>query len=154
MAAADRVLELTRILDAPRALVFRAWTEPEHLARWWGPQGFVTTELAADIRPGGAYRAVMRSPAGTVYCRRGVYREIAAPDRLVFTYAWEDAQGEIGPETLVTVRFEAIGEQTRLTLRQKVFATASACASHREGWTSCLERFALYLVSAMEGARP
>jgi len=153
-APADRVLEITRIVDAPRALVFRAWTDPAHLARWWGPRGFVTTELVADIRVGGAYRAYMRSPTGTTHCRRGVYREIVAPERLVFTYAWEDARGALGPETIVTVTFAELGAKTRLSLRQAVFETASACDSHREGWMSCLERFADYVATLTEEIRP
>jgi uncharacterized protein YndB with AHSA1/START domain len=153
-APADRVLEITRIVDAPRALVFRAWTDPAHLARWWGPLGFVTTELLADIRVGGAYRACMRSPTGTTHCRRGVYREIVAPERLVFTYAWEDARGALGPETIVTVTFAELGAKTRLSLRQAVFETSSACDSHREGWMSCLERFADYVATLTEEIRP
>ncbi len=153
-APADRVLEITRVVDAPRALVFRAWTDPAHLARWWGPQGFVTTELSADIRVGGAYRACMRSPVGTTHRRCGIYREIVAPERLVFTYAWEDAHGALGPETLVTVTFAELGAKTRLRLRQAVFETGSACDSHREGWMSCLERFADYVAPLTEETRP
>jgi uncharacterized protein YndB with AHSA1/START domain len=152
-APADRVLELIRIVDAPRALVFRAWTDPEHLARWWGPQGFVTTELAADIRVGGAYRASMRSPTGSLHRRRGAYREIVAPERLVFTYAWEDAHGALGPETIVTVTFAELGAKTRLSLHQAVFETASACDSHREGWASCLSRFADFIATSTEETR-
>ena len=62
--SAERELLLTRTLDAPRALVFRAWTEPEHLARWWGPQGFTTPSCTMDVRPGGAWRICMRAPDG------------------------------------------------------------------------------------------
>src|SRR6266581_3309178 len=90
---ADRTLVVTRLLDAPCDLVFRMWTDPEHIARWWGPQGFTTTSLDMDLRPGGAYRSCMRSPEGRLLCRRGVYREIAPPERLAFTFAWGDAAG-------------------------------------------------------------
>ena len=136
---------VTRVLDAPRPLVFKAWTEPEQVARWWGPQGFVTTLCEMDIRPGGAYRVGMRSPKGTHHVRRGVYREIIEPERIVFTYAWEDAEGRPGHETLVTVTFAEQGTKTKLTLRQAMFETVTARDSHREGWTSCLQRFAEYL---------
>ncbi len=78
---AERELVVTRIIDAPRDLVFKAWTEPEQVARWWGPQGFVTTHCDMDIRPGGAFRCCMRSPAGTDHWKRGVYREIVEPER-------------------------------------------------------------------------
>src|SRR5881396_3140689 len=86
-------LLVTRVFDAPCELVFRVWTDPEHAALWWGPQGFTTISCEMDVRPGGAYRACMRSPAGTRHCRRGVYREVSAPERLVFTFAWEDGDG-------------------------------------------------------------
>ena len=145
---ADRELVVIRILDAPRARVFQAWTDPEQIALWWGPQGFTTTFLEMDIRPGGAYRACMRSPEGTLYRRRGVYREIVAPERIAFTFAWEDAAGDLGHETLVTVTFTDQAGKTLLTLHQATFESVARCDDHRRGWTSCLERFAEYLASA------
>ncbi len=145
---ADRELVVTRILDAPRERVFKAWTDPEQIARWWGPQGFTTTSLEMDIRPGGAYRACMRSPEGTLYRRRGVYREIVAPERIAFTFAWEDAAGDLGHETLVTVTFAEHGGKTLLTLHQATFDSVERCDDHRRGWASCLERFAEYLATA------
>jgi uncharacterized protein YndB with AHSA1/START domain len=146
-------LTVTRVVGAPRTLVFDVWTDPAHLARWWGPQGFVTTELSADIHVGGAYRACMRSPAGTLHRRRGIYREIVAPERLVFTYAWEDEHGALGPETIVTVTFAELGAQTRVSVHQTLFESIDARDSHREGWTSCLERFADYLATVTEETR-
>jgi uncharacterized protein YndB with AHSA1/START domain len=141
-------LVITRLFAAPRALVFKAWTEPEHLARWWGPQGFTLVSCTTDVRPGGVWVRHMRSPEGTMHIKRGVYREIVAPARLVFTYADEDADGRLGPETLVTVTFEEVGATTRLTLGQVGFETASARDGHAGGWTSALERFAEYLANA------
>jgi uncharacterized protein YndB with AHSA1/START domain len=138
-------LTVTRIIDAPRELVFRAWTDPEHAARWWGPQGFTTISCEMDVRPGGAYRACMRSPEGTRHCRRGIYREVVMPERLVFTFAWEDAQGNPGHETVVTVTFGDIGGKTELTLHQAMFETVTARNEHQRGWTSTIERFAEYL---------
>jgi uncharacterized protein YndB with AHSA1/START domain len=148
VATADRELTLTRVFDAPRELVFRMWTDPEQIARWWGPQGFTTISLTMDIRPGGAYRAAMRSPAGTLHCRRGVYREIVPPERLAFTFAWEDAAGDLGHETVVTVTFAEHHGRTLITLTQAIFDTVAACDDHRLGWASCLERFAEYLAAA------
>jgi len=141
----SKELVISRVLDAPRQLVFKAWTEPEQVARWWGPRGFVTTLCEMDIRPGGAYRVGMRSPQGTHHVRRGVYREIVEPERVVFTYAWEDAEGRPGHETLVTVTFAEEGTKTKLTLHQAVFETITARDEHQAGWASCLERFAEYL---------
>ena len=146
----DLELVVTRIIDAPRRLVFAAWTQPEQVARWWGPQGFVTTHCDMDIRPGGAFRCCMRSPTGTDHWKRGVYREIVEPERIVFTFAWEDADGNPGHELLTTVTFEDLGKQTRLTLHQADFETADRCDDHRGGWTSCLERFAGYIVRNAE----
>lgn len=146
-ATAERELVVTRVFDAPRRLVFKAWTQPEHAARWWGPQGFTTISCKMDVRPGGAWRRCMRAPDGTEYRKRGVYREIVEPERLVFTYASEDLDGDIGHETLVTVTFAEEAGKTRLTLRQVGFETVAACESHQGGWTSSLERFAEYLAS-------
>src|SRR3977135_1971969 len=84
-------LTVTRVFDAPRDLVFRAWTDPEQAALWWGPQGFTTLSCEMDVRPGGAYRACMRSPEGTRHCRRGTYREIVPPARPVVTFGVEEA---------------------------------------------------------------
>ena len=142
---ADRTLVLTRICDAPRDLVFSAWTEPERAARWWGPKGFTTVSCVMDVRTGGAYRRQMRSPDGTLYTKRGIYREIRPPEWLVFTWAWEDDQGNPGHETLITVHFELDGSRTRLTLHQAVFETTPVRDSHRSGWTSSLQRFTEYL---------
>jgi uncharacterized protein YndB with AHSA1/START domain len=138
----DRTLILTRVLKAPRGHVFAAWTTPDLVAAWWGPEGYVTEHCEMDIRPGGSYRFSMRSPAGEIYWKRGMYLEIVAPERIVFTFAWDDANGEPGHETVVTVTLEDLGAETRLTLRQAVFETISWCDDHRRGWTSCLTRFA------------
>jgi uncharacterized protein YndB with AHSA1/START domain len=145
---ADRELTVTRLIDAPRAMVFTAWTEPEQVARWWGPKGYVTTYREMDIRPGGAYRLCMRSPDGEDHWKRGVYQEIVPPERVVFTFAWEDANGRPGHELLTTVTFEEVGAKTRLTLRQRLFETVDNRCSHVMGWTSCLERFAEYVTTA------
>ena len=143
--AGERGLVITRIFDAPRRLVFQAWTEPDRVARWWGPQGFTTVYHDMDIRPGGAFRFCMRSPEGAEYWKRGVYREVVEPERLVFTFAWEDGESEPGHQTLVTVTFAERGDKTELTLRQAVFETVGARNSHHRGWTSTLQRFAEYL---------
>jgi uncharacterized protein YndB with AHSA1/START domain len=145
---ADRTLVLTRVFDAPRAVLFKAWTDAEQIAQWWGPQGFTTQYCQMDIRPGGSFRFCMRSPEGTDYWKVGVYQEIVEPERVAFTFAWADAEGNPGHETLVTVRLEALGERTRLTLQQAVFDTVERCEDHRQGWTSCLERFATWLADA------
>jgi uncharacterized protein YndB with AHSA1/START domain len=142
----DRELVITRVIDAPRQLVFKAWTQPEHIARWWGPQGFTTIHCEMDIRVGGAYRVAMRSPQGTEHWKRGIYREIIEPERIVFTFAWENPGDEVPHhELLTTITFDEVGSKTRLTLRQGLFAVARHRVSHGTGWHSTLERLTGYL---------
>lgn len=144
-------LAIDRLLDAPRPLVFAVWTKPEHAARWWGPQAFTTISCVMDVRPGGVWRKVMRTPDGTVSIKRGVYREVLAPERLVFTYRDEMADGSLTPETVVTVTFTEEGGRTRLRLHQAGFEQAGPRDDHALGWTSTLERLALDLARSGEG---
>jgi len=142
---AERELVITRILEAPRRLVFKMWTEPEHLVRWWGPRGFATISSRMNVRPGGIWSRSMRAPDGRIIRKSGVYREIVAPERLVLTYVTDDAEGNSGPETLVTVTFTDLGGKTRLTLHQVAFQSVAARDDHRRGWTGALERLAKHL---------
>jgi uncharacterized protein YndB with AHSA1/START domain len=96
-SAAKREVVITRVFDAPRGLVFKAWTDPKHMAQWWGPRGFTNPICELDARVGGAWRIVMRSPAGIEYPCGGVYREIVEPERLVFTNIATDNDGKSCP---------------------------------------------------------
>src|SRR5258708_10890203 len=88
-------LVITRVFDAPRDLVFKAWTDPEHLVRWWGPKGFTSTIMdKIDLRPGAPYRIHMRGPDGDDHWSQGVYREIVDPERLVFAGCWTAADAK------------------------------------------------------------
>ncbi|HKV91929.1 MAG TPA: SRPBCC domain-containing protein [Candidatus Angelobacter sp.] len=141
-------MTITRTLNAPRDLAFSAWTEPEHLERWQNaPRGFTVTTHEVDFRVGGNYRICMRSPEGTDYWLQGVYREIKKPERLVFTYAWLDAQGKPGKETLVTITFADRGNKTEFTLHQSGFASAGSRDGHHDGWSSSIGRFVEYLAT-------
>jgi uncharacterized protein YndB with AHSA1/START domain len=145
----DRVLVITRVLDAPPAMVFRAWTEPEHLAQWFGPRGFSLTSCRIDLRPGGSYRFAMRSAEGTNHWLQGIYHAVEPPRRLVCSYSWTDADGNpTRPETMLTLTFGDEGGRTRLTLHQAVFESVTACEAHRQGWTSSLERLAEFVSAA------
>ena len=145
----DRKLVIRRVLNAPRPLVFAAWIDKKQTAQWWGPKGFTTVANETDVRVGGEWWRRMRSPEGVEHHSRGFYREIVEPERLVFTFSWE--QGGVpghGPETLVTLTFADLdGDRTELTLRQEVFETASARDAHYHGWSGCLDRFAEYLAA-------
>jgi uncharacterized protein YndB with AHSA1/START domain len=141
---AQHELVITRTFDAPRALVFKAWTKPEHMVRWLGPKNFTAPSCTMDFRPGGAYRACICSPDGKEYWMRGIYREIVEPERLIFTFSWEE-EGERGRENLVTVTFAEQGDKTRMTFRQAFFESISERDSHNEGWSECFDRLAQYL---------
>jgi uncharacterized protein YndB with AHSA1/START domain len=91
--SSEQELVLTRVFDAPRELVFKAWTEPERLARWWGPKSFTMLVSKLDLRPGGVFHYCMRSPDGREMWGKFVYREIVAPERLVFINSFSDEQG-------------------------------------------------------------
>lgn len=117
----DRELVFTRVFDAPREVVFGAWTDPKQIARWWGPRGFTTTSLDMDVRPGGAWRLVMRGPDGKEYNNRIEYREVVRPERLVYKHAGQDGEHQVRFD--VTVTFEELRGKTRLTMRM-LFASA------------------------------
>jgi len=144
--AQKRELVMKRTFDAPRTLVYEAWTERQHLERWQGaPQGFTVTTEQADIRPGGAFRICMRSPEGVDHWLQGVYREVVAPERLVFTHTWLDAERKPTTETLVTITFAERGGKTDLTLSQSGFKSEESRAGHEGGWASTFDRLAEYL---------
>ena len=146
----SKQLTLTRLLDAPREVVFKAWTEPEQLARWWGPSGFTNPRCEADVRPGGRIHIDMTAPDGTVFPMGGVFREVIVPEKLVFTTtAFEDPQGHAGLENLNTVLFSEEGNQTRLTLHVEVLhasaAAQGALSGMEEGWTQSLVRLSAWV---------
>ena len=143
---AEHELVITRVFDAPRELVFDAWTKTEHLQHWQGaPRGFTVITERSDIRPGGGFQICMRSPEGQESRLRGSYVEIVRPERLVFTHAWLDAAGNVTQETVVTVTFVARGQKTEMTLRQTGFKSTEARDGHRFGWMSALDVLADYL---------
>src|SRR5450759_5928951 len=89
----DHEFVITRIINAPRELVFKAWTDPKQMTQWWGPKGFTNPVCEMDVRPGGAHRIVMRGPDGTDYPIKGIYREIVKPERIIFINSFSDEKG-------------------------------------------------------------
>src|SRR5580700_11269312 len=145
----DQEMVITRVFDAPRELVFACWTEPEHLRHWQGaPRGFTVTSSESDIRPGGFFRICMRSPDGVDHWLQGSYREIAKPERLVFTHVWLDANRKPGKETLVTITFAERDGKTEVTLRQTGFPSVESRDGHKVGWKSALDVLDDYLPEA------
>ena len=140
-------LVITRLFDAPRELVFKAWTEPERVAQWWGPHGFTSPICELDVRPGGAMLIHMRGPDGDVYPMRGVFHEIIPPERLVFTTrTLEDEAGNPQLEVLHTITLTDLDRKTRLTLKARVVKSAPEAvgllAGMEEGWIQGLDRLA------------
>jgi len=145
-APREKVLVITRLFDAPRALVFKMWTDPAHMVRWWGcPRNKAATVTEHDLRPGGRWRVVMRLEDGTDHRVAGAFREVSPPERLAFTWAWEDAAGNRGHETVVTVTLAERGRKTEMTLHHAVFESTEARDLHGEGWTASLDRLAEYV---------
>jgi uncharacterized protein YndB with AHSA1/START domain len=135
----------TRIFDAPRKLVFRAWTNADLLAQWWGPAGFTAPFCKIDAEPGGAIRIDMKAPDGRVYPMKGVVREARSPERLVFTSAaLEDPQGNPALEVLNTVTFLEQDGKTKMNLQAVVIKAApeadESLEGMDEGWKQSLQR--------------
>ena len=136
-----REFTLNRTLRAPRALVFRAFIEPERMKLWWAPRGFQMLSCALDLREGGAWRMRIRSEeTGAVQTEVGTYREIREPDRLVFTHAWVRSDGTLTSPTVVTVRFTEHDGGTDVAFTQANFVSPAFCQSHEDGWASSLEQ--------------
>jgi uncharacterized protein YndB with AHSA1/START domain len=116
-------LVFKRVFDAPRELVFEAWTDPKHLVHWFGPRGFTSTIQEMDVRPGGVWRLVMHGPDGVDFHNKMVYLEVVKPERLVYKHQPEDGYEPVDFETTVT--FLERGEKTELTMRM-IFPSAAA----------------------------
>jgi uncharacterized protein YndB with AHSA1/START domain len=163
----DRELVITRIFDTPRELVYKVWTDPEHVKNWWGPKPFTNPVCEIDLQPGGRFHYVMRSPDGMDFPMKGTFIEIVPNERLVYSNdAYEQAdfwkmaigdkvEDDVDFSTLtsrVTVIFGDLGGKTKLTLTTR-FATngvrdAMVGMQMAEGWTQSLEKFAEELTKA------
>jgi uncharacterized protein YndB with AHSA1/START domain len=125
--SSEREFVMERILDAPRELVFQAWSDPKHLEQWWGPKGWTLPVCKMDFRPGGVWHYCMRGPEGEEGWGKAVYREIVEPERIVYVDSFADAEGnalEGMPETVITVTFTEQAGKTKLTSRAQ-FASAA-----------------------------
>jgi uncharacterized protein YndB with AHSA1/START domain len=150
-------LIITRLFDAPRELVWKAWTQPERVMQWWGPKGFTTPVSRIDLRVGGEYLSCMRSPDGKDFWGKGFFREIVAPSQLVMTDSFADEKGNIVPasyygmskdfprEMLITVILEDIEGKTRLTLRHTGMPPGPDSEGARQGWSESFDKLANYL---------
>jgi uncharacterized protein YndB with AHSA1/START domain len=132
-------LHLERVLPAPRSLVFRANTEPDELARWWGPTGFTAPGVEVDLRVGGRYRIAMQPPEGDLFHLSGEFREVDPPTRLAYTFRWEEPDPD-DRETVVTLSLGDLGGATELIVDQGFFASEGRRSLHEQGWTEALDR--------------
>lgn len=139
---------LTRMFDAPRELVWKAWTDPKHLMQWFGPHGFTNPVCEVDMRPGGVWRHVMRGPDGTDYPMIAVFREVVVPERLVFV---SYVPGRENPlfEILNVVTFIEQDGKTKLTIKAQVLKStpeaAPMLAGMETGWSQSLEHLTAIL---------
>jgi uncharacterized protein YndB with AHSA1/START domain len=134
------MLEIVRIFDAPRPLVFEMWVKAQHMSHWAAPDGFTIPVNEGELRLGGTWRSCMRAPDGSEQWLSGTYREIAPPQRLVFSHQWDGA-----PETLVSVSFEEVGDKTRMTFRQTGFESVASRDGHDGGWNQSFGKLQSYL---------
>ena len=153
MSPDKRELHITRIFDAPRDLVFEAWTDPKHVAQWWGPKYFTNPVCELDVRSGGAILIHMQGPDGAVYPMKGVFNEVVRPERLVFTSgAFETDEGESMLEDKTTVTFEEVDGKTLLTVHAVVTKATpeaeGALEGMEQGWNEQLDKFADFLAQA------
>ncbi|MDJ0740442.1 MAG: SRPBCC domain-containing protein [Gammaproteobacteria bacterium] len=149
-AAAE--LTMTRLLDAPRELVWQAWTDPEHVQNWWGPHPCTNSDCVIELRVGGAFRLDMHAADGATYPCRGTIREVVAPRRLVIegdALCPHPCGAGLPPNAIVTLTLDAHGDKTRLTLHTR-FPSAAAQrgaddAGFVVGWEATLDRLGDYL---------
>ena len=138
-------LTLTRVIDAPRERVFKAWSEPEQVARWFAPQPYSLPKCEMDFRPGGRFVMTMRSPEGVEHPFTGVYREIDFPSKLVWTGEFPDGPAE---QMRTTITFEAVGKKTKLTAHQSFSVltpeTEPRAKGAQQGWTATLDQLASF----------
>lgn len=151
---AERELVITRVFDAPRELVWKAWTDPDYFKRWWGPKNFTSPVSKIDLRVGGRYLYCMRSPEGQDYWGTGIYREIVPLERLVLTDSFADEKGNVVPashygmtgdwplELLVTVLFEETGGKTKMTLRHIGIPSGKMSDDTQAGWNESFDKLA------------
>jgi len=136
---------LERTVRARRERVFRAWTDPILMEKWFSPVSMKPVGIEAQAVVGGSYRIGMRDQDGTIHYVRGKYIEILPPERLVFTWAWETEPPSV--DSLVTVEFFEQGDSTRILLKHEQLTTLQSQESHRRGWEGCLEHLELGIQS-------
>ena len=132
----DRVLRLTHRFDAPREIIFRAWTDASWLVRWMGPQACSCPFAEIDLRVGGAFRLAIRNAEGKDHVAFGTYQAIESPGQLTFTWQWEQEDGSPGHEMLIEIELRESDAGTDMVFTQTRFPTEDSRDQHQGGWTS------------------
>lgn len=148
MSDETRILRIERIFSVDPEGLFAAWTDPQKLATWWGPEGMATPRCEMDVREGGSWLTTMRNDNGDEYTVSGQYRIIEPPHRLVFTWAWHNDGVRDGHETEVTILLEPVDGGTRLSLVQQTFKEQEHRDNHKGGWMSSLNDLARFVEGA------
>jgi uncharacterized protein YndB with AHSA1/START domain len=138
-------LVVRRSMRAPVARVFEAWTQPEHLLRWWGPRPVTCAEAQVDLRVGGAYRIGNLLPDGSVLFIFGEFELVEPPRRLVYTWFLERAGASASEASRVTVRFEPQGQGTEVIIVHERIESQALRTDHEQGWNGCLDSLAAFL---------
>jgi uncharacterized protein YndB with AHSA1/START domain len=138
----ERELIITRVFDAPRELVFKAWTEPERVLQWLGPKNFTSLEFEMDKRPGGKWHGRMRGPDGTEHSNSGTVRGFVEPEEIAFSFAWSDNPND---ENEITITLAKVDGKTEMTFRQGPFSTTEMRNDHNGGWSESFDKLAEYL---------
>jgi uncharacterized protein YndB with AHSA1/START domain len=131
-------LRLSRIIAASQEDVFEAWTNPDLMMKWSAPEGLQIPSVVADLRVGGAFKIHMNEESGE-HVAYGTYKEIDRPNRLVYTWDWENPDSHMGG-TLITVEFKKLGDNTEVTMTHDLFPSEEVMEAHNQGWVSCLNR--------------
>lgn len=133
-------LQIIRTFDAPRERVFKAWTDPEQLKKWFYPKDFTQINNEWELKPGGTWRNCMTAPDGEEFTHGGEYRAIIEPERIVFTHAWDDDDGNPEHETLIVIIFEDLEDKTRMIFTQGAFVSEESRDSHEGGWNEVFDK--------------
>jgi uncharacterized protein YndB with AHSA1/START domain len=134
----SHALKLVRTFEASPEVVYRAWTDPEVMGKWFAPLEMTTSIAEVDLKVGGKHRIGMKSAAGELYIATGIYREIIPGEKLILTWRWETEPSS--PDTLVTVEFRKSGQNTELVFTHENFTTEEEVEDHREGWEGALSK--------------
>lgn len=138
-ASSDTAIRIERYFDATPERVFKAFTDPAHLSRWWGPEGYSCPVCEVGATKGGAWKTTMRSPEGTDHTVSGVYLDLVEFDKIAFTWAWAQEDGSRGHETEVTIYLTANGAGTDMIFTHQIFQDSEARDNHFGGWTSSFD---------------